>query len=308
LSYQNTIPSPRVREPLPEYVRQWLHQPCADKDQSPNATRYIPPPRFEAASLLALTRLSFVTGYTQSGPLFHAKTRALEKALHKSFPNLSLIYPTAPLKLHHHDIPGFAPSAAADDDEPDAWAWWRRKDDTYEYAGIDAGLAQMATTLKTDGPFAGVIGFSQGGCAAGMVASLLEPGRRAAFEVAQKEGGGMPYPASFAELRHPPLKFAVSYSGFGAPHELYRAFYEPKIRTPMVHFIGSLDTVVEEGRSLRLVRACEGPERVIYHPGGHFLPTQKQYVNALVGFIQENCVDVGKVEGEEKVEDMDVPF
>lgn len=170
---------------------------------------------------------------------------------------------------------------------------------------------QIAATLQRDGPFAGVIGFSQGGCAAGMVASLLEPGRRAAFDAAERGGGGgggIAYPAAFAELRHPPLRFAVSYSGFGAPHELYRAFYEPKIATPMVHFVGSLDTVVEEERSLRLVRSCEGPERVVYHPGGHFLPTQKQYISALAGFIQETCGDVGKVGDEEKVGDTEVPL
>ena len=198
-----------------------------------------------------------------------------------------------------------------DDSEPDSWAWWRRKDDTYEYAGIEAGLARIAETLETEGPFVGVVGFSQGGCAAGMVASLLEPGRREAFDAREKEGG-LAYPASFAELRHPPLKFAVSYSGFGAPHEMYRAFYEPKIRTPMLHFIGSLDTVVEEARSLRLVDACEGKasgkERVVYHPGGHFLPTQKQYVNALIGFIKESYADTVGDGEEEKVEEMDVPF
>lgn len=141
-----------------------------------------------------------------------------------------------------------------------------------------------------------------------MVASLLEPRRREAFDAA----GGMVYPAAFAELRHPPLRFAVSYSGFAAPHEMYRAFYEPRIATPMLHFVGSLDTVVEEGRSLRLVRACEGPERVVYHPGGHFLPTQRQFVGVLVGFIRETCGDGGKGEGKvegkgvEKVEDVEV--
>ncbi len=146
-----------------------------------------------------------------------------------------------------------------------------------------------------------------------MVASLLEDGRREAFAVAEKEGG-MPYPASFAGLEHPPLKFAVSYSGFAAPHELYRGFYEPRIRTPMMHFLGSLDTVVEEARSLRLVGACETSEkeresRVVYHPGGHFVPTQKHFLNVLVGFVQETCAVEGKDEEvEESAADMDVPF
>lgn len=171
--------------------------------------------------------------------------------------------------------------------------------------------------LKKEGPFDGVIGFSQGGAMAGMLASVLEPDRRQAFEALYSKGG-MSYPSSFEadtgyieNTIHPPFKFAVSYSGFAARgRDLYKAFYEPKITTPMLHFIGTLDTVVEEARSLALVAACQESEgRVVYHPGGHFLTTQKTYVAALVGFMKDV---LHKAEGgdkkEESVEDMDVPF
>jgi fermentation-respiration switch protein FrsA (DUF1100 family) len=180
--------------------------------------------------------------------------------------------------------------------------------------------------MTADGPFDGVIGFSQGGAAAGMVASLLEEGRRAAFEAAQSKGG-IRFPDSFTrdsgyieESVQAPLKFAVSYSGFGAgTNSLYQAFYEPQIQTPMMHFLGSLDTVVSEERSLRLVEACAngkgkdgGVQRVVYHPGGHFLPSsQKQYVGALVAFIREVMSEQAAAapkKEEERVEDMDVPF
>jgi hypothetical protein len=94
-----------------------------------------------------------------------------------------------------------------------------------------------------------VIGFSQGGAAAGMVAALLEEGRREAFEASQSKGG-IRFPDSFTrdsgyieEGVQGPLKFAVSYSGFAAStNPLYQAFYEPRISTPMMHFLGSLDT------------------------------------------------------------------
>jgi hypothetical protein len=56
--------------------------------------------------------------------------------------------------------------------------------------------------------------------------------------------------------------------------------------------------------------------RVVYHPGGHFLPSsQKQYVGALVGFIREIVSPGGEAaegtgleKGEERVEDMELPF
>lgn len=278
-------------------------------------------------------KILMLHGYTQSGPIFRTKTRALEKNLQKFFPQLSLHYITAPIRLHKADIPNwedpnlssFSAEPAdrqADEEELDSFGWWRRKGaaEPYTYEGIEMGLECVAEALRQEGPFDGVIGFSQGGALSGMVASLLESDRQTAFEK-QQPNGGMRYPSSFeqdtgfiAETIHAPLKFAVSYSGFAAStHPLYAAFYEPKIKTPMLHFLGSVDTVVEEKRSLRLVEACaEGAgkddRRVVYHPGGHFLPSsQKQYVAPLISFIQEIMGD--KVERkEESAEDMDVPF
>lgn len=271
--------------------------------------------------------------------MFDIKTKALKKSLDKHFPSapkpghlkqypggLELVFPTAPIRLDVHDIPGF--DVDGDKESPEAYGWWRRKGDSepYTYEGMERGLEKIAQTLKDEGPFDAALGFSQGGAAAGMVASLLEPGRREAFEAAQAKGG-MRYPDSFVhdtgyieEAVHPPLRFAVSYSGFGAStNALYQAFYVPKIQTPMCHFLGSVDTVVSEERSLRLADACVqgrgkegGVQRVIYHPGGHFLPSsQKQYVAALVAFIREALgeqEELGSGKQEESVENMDVPF
>ena len=315
---------------------------------------------------------------------------------------LEFVYPTAPIRIHPSDIPNFSsnnsnnnntqgpsppnpttstpsssttkatPHASGDGSQndanqslPDAYGWWIRRGETepFTYEGMETGFEKVAEGLRNEGPFDGVMGFSQGGALAGMVASLLEKGRREAFEEAQgtDEGarndkkpirraaqkGGMPYPKSFTAPQptpnspdpstpiHPPLRFAISYSGFGAStNPLYSAFYNPPIATPMLHFLGSVDTVVEEARSLRLVDACAGNDeekqrgrRVIYHPGGHFLPSSQVYVRAVAGFIRE-CLgwdgDGGGVVGESKgqqgggkkktqgmeepVEDMDVPF
>lgn len=390
-------------------------------------------------SASAPLRILMIHGYTQSGPLFRSKTRALEKKLLKAFPaGVSLVYPTAPIRLTPADVPGFSPltstatsedsrntsnsgssqatlgeaslddaqasSAPATTTEPggtdtDGYGWWRRRGDTepYYYEGMELGLASLARTLKEEGPFDGVIGFSQGGSAAGLVASLLEPGRRHAFEDAARHRGGVKLPEAFWMKRkrrtteekhdikdknsqtelsrrksggsdndalaseqsnktaaaaaaneeptaqtqpksqsttdinedddiyepiHPPLKFAVSYSGYGTLNPLYAGFFNPRIRTPMLHFIGSLDTVVEERRSLMLVDACEdggsngrgasgepgsspsdprNNRRVIYHPGGHFLPSsQKQLVEALVGFIREAMAEAAEQKEERK--------
>jgi hypothetical protein len=200
---------------------------------------------------------------------------------------------------------------------------WRRSNtsDPPEYLGLEDGLATIAKVLREEGPFDGIVGFSQGATLASMVASLLEEGshRRDAFAHFSKQdvngAMGIPYPASFSELNHPPLKFAICYSGFRSVGPRYRAFYEnPKIQAPVLHVLGSLDAVVDEGRSGELVKACEGDQeamgRVVWHPGGHFLPSQRAYLDAAVVFIRR-CLESGNegnVKEEERVEDMDVPF
>jgi pimeloyl-ACP methyl ester carboxylesterase len=268
-------------------------------------------------------KLLMLHGYTQSGSLFQAKTGALRKTLQKAFPaGCDLVHPTAPIRLSPADETFLAKQVEDGEkaeEDIDAWAWWRRKGqgEPYVYEGLELGLGKIAEVLKTEGPFDGVVGFSQGGACAGMIASLLEPGRRDAFKSLEAEGG-MAFPTAFVGdvgegAIHPPLKFAVSYSGFAAiGRNPYSAFYEPKIQTKMLHFLGTQDVVVEEARSLALVEACEHKEDkyVVYHPGGHFLPsTQKASVNALIGFIKE--VMAGEEQGkkeEESAADMDVPF
>ena len=131
----------------------------------------------------------------------------------------------------------------------------------------------------------------------------------------EKDVASIAFPGSFEEVQHPPLKFALCYSGFRAPGPRYRAFYEtPAIQTPVLHVLGSLDAVVDDNRSRALIEACAGdPEKegkIVWHPGGHFLPSQRPFLDAAVNFIQErlgNKEDKGKEE-EEDVNNMDLPF
>ena len=183
------------------------------------------------------------------------------------------------------------------------------------YEGLERGLGSVADCIREEGPFDGVVGFSQGAAAAAMVASLLEGrGRKEAFGAAEARGG-MPYPEGFLGevdgFVQGPLKLAVCYSGFRAPGGLYAGFYEPRIGTEVLHVLGQVDVVVDEVRGMQLVGACEGGEgRVVVHPGGHFVPSQKPWLDAVVGFVKQSMEGQGEKEDreEERIEDMDVPF
>lgn len=243
-------------------------------------------------------------GYTQSGPLFRAKTRALEKQLHKFLGQNGLsatfIFPTAPIRLRPADIPGYEPPEgdSADKDEekepPESFGWYRKDAATGAYRDFHVGMAAVAVAVRDCGGVDGMIGFSQGGAVAAIAAAALEdsPARTApattAEETAEEDRDG----ASFAwveELREAngrrPLRFCVVYSGFFAPgSEFGWCYADGGIRTPNLHYIGGLDSVVEEARSTGLVDRCDNPE-VVRHPGGHYVPISREWTIPLVLFL-----------------------
>jgi len=227
--------------------------------------------------------------------------------------------------LTQHDLPD-GKEFAADTSDPSSknWAWWQARQPHsapfHEYVGLDRGLEHLATILEQDGPFDGVIGFSQGAAAAAMTASLLEPGRQEAFVDAEKNAGGMAFPPAFARLNHPPLRFMVSYSGFASTFPGYAAFYKPLIATPSLHFLGTLDTVLEECWARALLESCEhrstGPdETLVVHPGGHSVPLGRRELLVVVGFVrsvyaseQAQTASASKALNDQDVLDMDLPF
>ncbi|KAI5779062.1 serine hydrolase FSH [Geopyxis carbonaria] len=248
-----------------------------------------PPP---TAAATAPLKLLFLHGYTQSGPSFSSKTKALQKLLLKSLPpGSTLHFPTAPHKLLPSELPGASPGDGGDSDSDggEFYGWWRRDDASGAYTGLAETFSLISSLIASDGPFTGIIGFSQGAALAAMLAALLQPGGR------DYNPEGWTVPRGSSEL-----KFAACYSGFAAPRELYQGFYEPKIAVPVLHVLGSVDTVVSEERSREVAAACEdgGEGRVVFHPGGHFVPCAKPMVAVLVGFVK-SCLEP-KVEGDGK--------
>jgi hypothetical protein len=257
-----------------------------------------------------------LAGFTQSGPLFDAKTKALAKLLTKALSpapfNLHpvLIFPTGPHRLRPRDIPGYTAMVGKDgevgngeeeeDDDTDAWGWFRKDEATGTYRGFEAGMERIAAAVAEAGGVDGVCGFSQGGATAALVAAALEEPRRQpdastpspSVPSQQQQGGQGEQPDwSWVEsLRAAnggrPLRFAVIYSGFWAPPAGLQWLYGPQpIQTPSLHFIGSLDSVVDESRSQALVDRCEAPE-VVVHPGGHYVPVARDRVMPLVAFLR----------------------
>ncbi|KAJ2158220.1 hypothetical protein GGF46_003932 [Coemansia sp. RSA 552] len=151
-----------------------------------------------------------------------------------------------------------------------AW-WWARSDRTLEARGIDRSLAFVKKVLTEQGPFDGVLGFSQGATMAAIVTALLE---------GQCDQGAL----SLGDIDHPPFKFAVFAGAFKLDVPQFSHVYSQGIATPTMHMLGTYDTVVEPERSRALVNLCVAPE-VFEFVGGHFLPHTPKCARAMRAFL-----------------------
>lgn len=250
-----------------------------------------PPPPQTPTKSQTKSHLRTLTGYAQSGPTFYAKTRAFQKSLLRKFlppQSVSFSYPTGPHRLIPAEHSAFE-HEKPEEEGAETYGWWNRTSDSpIIYTGIPAGLERVAETIRAEGPFDGVIGFSQGGALAALVASALEanPARLLPGEYRlSDEVDGTRRAVCQNGMVQPPLKFAIIYSGFLAIDSTCNVFFEPKINTPTMHFLGQLDSIVDEARSRRLVEACVNSE-VVVHVGGHFVPSQRANMDTLVVFIR----------------------
>lgn len=169
-------------------------------------------------------------------------------------------YPSAPF-----------PSTPTPSNEP-TYNWWPSDPAVTELETF----SYLSHILDTNGPFDGIIGFSQGGSVGSLIAAFLE---RPRFQ----------RPSNFTSS-HAPLSLVVSYSGYHEDDARLQRYYDPMIKTPILHFISSTDPVVAEERCFRLVRRCEdSDDRVVLYTGSgfHRIPATKMAVQALSRFLCE---------------------
>lgn len=150
----------------------------------------------------------------------------------------------------------------ADFDDGDMKAWWtvrKRDDGGWIYDGVEEALECLATAQaaaeRRDGVgFHGILGFSQGGALASLVAAL------------HADGGRSPLSSS---LDHVVL---ASGFGFGAAEPDYSSLFASPIRVPSLHTIGERDNIVKP-RTSEAGFKIFADAQLHRHPGGHVVPS-----------------------------------
>ncbi|KAK6456984.1 dihydrofolate reductase [Scheffersomyces xylosifermentans] len=262
-------------------------------------------------------KILFLHGYTQTSSIFYAKTSALRKRLTKL--NYKSVYLNGPLKLTPADLPSndelskFNTVVASDSEETNYRAWWVKPHKSNDGIDLEEGIATIRNYIKNGViipdedmkeepeteeerklPIAGVVGFSQGAALGGIIAH------------------------KFKELFDTPSpKFFILYSGFkldtskSSGNDKYESHYpdpEESIDFKFLHVYGELDTVVDETRALSLYEATKSSSDLLKHPGGHFVPNSKLFIDQVTNWIQitEKEDEEGKGNNEQKKEEDDL--
>jgi hypothetical protein len=136
-------------------------------------------------------KILMLHGYAQTGDTFRRKVRRLETSLRQLDAKTEFVYLDGPITLQTHDIPGSAATyhrAVDHGGEHEMRAWFDLRIVHNPPTGIHQSLDLLAAVLKSQGPFDGVVAFSQGTIVGAMVASLLQGDiRRRAYEAALEQ-------------------------------------------------------------------------------------------------------------------------
>ncbi|XP_057833535.2 dihydrofolate reductase [Cryptomeria japonica] len=147
---------------------------------------------------------------------------------------------------------------------PPYYEWFQYNEDFTKFKNLDKAFPLIVDYMEQNGPFDGLLGFSQGA----MLCAVL-----VCYQ-----------PQGLMLQNHPPIRFIISISGikFRDP-EMSSFLYSPPIKCPSVHITGAKDYVKEFSKDL--IQAFENP-LVITHPQGHIVPKlDTQAIKLLQHFI-----------------------
>ena len=200
-----------------------------------------------------------IHGYRQNDKIFRERSGGFRK-LFKRYIDFTFV--SAP-----HSIPEPENLARAEGEQERGW-WFSRPGDSYNAldntdicTGYRDSLKVIREKIASEGPFDGVLGFSQGAS----FLSLLCPLRN-----------DPPSGVSF--------KFAIFIAGFRSKVAPHANIYKEPIDCPSFHIIGSTDGVIPTQSSEELFSSFVNGT-AYRHDGGHYIPASPSLRTALLEFL-----------------------
>ncbi|KAJ2078251.1 hypothetical protein H4R24_004618 [Coemansia sp. RSA 988] len=208
-------------------------------------------------------------GFGESAELFKIRSRNFRAIVGDS---AELVYLDGPIDIGSlHMTTGDLEEAEVESEFTNLAWWWMRRGESFEARGLGKTLDFIGKVLNEQGPFDGIMGFSQGACLAIVITLLLR-------------GSSADGPLSLGEVDHPQIKFLILAGAFQLEVPEYGYLYAEKVDVPSLHITGTYDTVVEPERSQLVQSFFESPE-VFEFVGGHFIPQSPKCAKVMRAFL-----------------------
>ncbi|CAH8577285.1 unnamed protein product [Schistosoma curassoni] len=202
-------------------------------------------------------------GYRQNSDVFREKTGGLRKSLKKL---CEFKFISAPNVIECSS---------------NACAWWFSKpmeflaqeSSTYD-AGFRESLLAVKKYIKEEGPFDGMLGFSQGAAFLLLLQIMMEHKL-----------------SDFTDYDVGPIKFTILVAPFISRCLLHQAIYVYKTSIPSLVVYGETDSVIPREMSEEALDVFLSEPKVFVHDGGHYIPThadaKKIYTDIVSKFIEK---------------------
>eukprot|EP00746_Dinoflagellata_sp_MGD_P024599 gnl/MRDRNA2_/MRDRNA2_157785_c0_seq1.p1 gnl/MRDRNA2_/MRDRNA2_157785_c0~~gnl/MRDRNA2_/MRDRNA2_157785_c0_seq1.p1 ORF type:complete len:367 (+),score=65.44 gnl/MRDRNA2_/MRDRNA2_157785_c0_seq1:136-1236(+) len=193
-----------------------------------------------------------------------------------------------PLDVHFHyiDAPNQIPPFSEDLSER-RFSWWSlRKPGSWERT-----VAYLAYICERDGPFDGILGFSQGAATAGQILAWKAAGSFVHdLKFAILVGGYLSkYPDLNELLLTLPSKEMKRYNIQSRWRKTEVVSQIPEVERhfdlPTLHLCGDRDRVTPPSMNLKMSALFKSPT-VVHHSGGHYLPFDEVCMRAIVQFLK----------------------
>lgn len=218
---------------------------------------------------MAPLRVLCIHGYRQNSSSFREKTGALRKLLKKS---VELVFVDAPLTVQSADSDKSPQASSGPVVEADGRGWWFSDVAALSFSaqqqcevslGLDQSVTAVRDAIRTQGPFDGILGFSQGAAFVTMLCSLQEQNLEPDFN----------------------FRFAVLVAGFRSACSEHERFYKSTLQIPSLHVFGQEDRVIPDHMSKDLLPVFNDPQ-ILTHPGGHFVPAASAHRQSYQDFLK----------------------
>jgi len=203
-------------------------------------------------------------GYRQNEHIFRERTGALRKLLKST---VDFVFTSAP-----HVIPEENNLKRSPEQREKGW-WFSRPDQSYNaldetdiITGYEESLQLVVHVINSEGPFDGILGFSQGAAFLSLLCQL------------QQDNPKLFGPCGF--------KFAIFISGFKSLVKPHNSCYTAAIQLSSFHIIGTGDQVIPVQSSKMLSQHFSSPVNYL-HQGGHYIPASTELREQMKTFLTQ---------------------